>query len=77
MLLQAARKHGIDTQRAFILGGKVSDVVVRRRVGCRTVLVLTGYGEQAREAFNDSTFKPDYLSLNLHDAVVDSGRRRR
>jgi D-glycero-D-manno-heptose 1,7-bisphosphate phosphatase len=69
MLLQAARKYGIDTQRAFIVGDKVSDLDAGRRVGCRTVLVLTGYGEQALAAFNNSVLQPDYISSNLCDAV--------
>jgi D-glycero-D-manno-heptose 1,7-bisphosphate phosphatase len=69
MLLQAARKHGIDMRRAFIVGDKVSDLDAGRQVGCRTVLVLTGYGEQAREAFNNSIFQPDYISSNLYDAA--------
>jgi histidinol-phosphate phosphatase family protein len=69
MLLQAVRKHGIDTRRAFMVGDKMSDLYAGRRVGCRTVLVLTGYGEQAREVFNNSIFQPDHISSNLYDAV--------
>jgi D-glycero-D-manno-heptose 1,7-bisphosphate phosphatase len=68
MLEQAAREHGIDLQRAYIVGDKVSDLEAGRRVGCRTVLVLTGYGEQAREAFSD--FQPDHIATDLPDAVT-------
>jgi D-glycero-D-manno-heptose 1,7-bisphosphate phosphatase len=80
MLLQASRKHGIDMRRAFIVGDKVSDLDAGRRVGCRTVLVLTGYGEQAREDLVYSIFQPDYISSNLCDAVkwilVEEGVKR-
>jgi D-glycero-D-manno-heptose 1,7-bisphosphate phosphatase len=69
MLLQATRRHELDMRRAFVVGDKVSDLDAGRRVGCRTVLVLTGYGEQARETFRDSLFQPDYISSNLCDAV--------
>jgi D-glycero-D-manno-heptose 1,7-bisphosphate phosphatase len=69
MLLRAAQKHGIDMRRAFIVGDKVSDLDAGRQVGCRTVLVLTGYGEQAREAFNNLIFQPDYISSNLYAAA--------
>ncbi len=69
MLLQASRKYGLDMRRAFIVGDKVSDLDAGRRVGCRTVLVLTGYGEQARETLNNSIFQPDYISPDLSDAV--------
>jgi histidinol-phosphate phosphatase family protein len=69
MLVQAAREHGIDMRRAFIVGDKASDLEAGQQVGCRTVLVLTGYGEQAREIFNYYHFRPDYISTDLRDAV--------
>ncbi len=69
MLLRAARDHGIDARRAFVVGDKASDLDAGRRVGCRTVLVLTGYGEQARETLHDAGFEPDHISAHLHDAV--------
>jgi len=69
MLVQAAREYGIDTQRAFMVGDKVSDLDAGRQVGCRTVLVLTGYGEQTRAACNNSRYHPDYIATDLHGAV--------
>jgi D-glycero-D-manno-heptose 1,7-bisphosphate phosphatase len=69
MLVQAVREHRIDTQRSFMVGDKVSDLEAGRRVGCQTVLVLTGHGEKAREACNNSSFQPDYVSIDLCDAA--------
>jgi D-glycero-D-manno-heptose 1,7-bisphosphate phosphatase len=69
MLKQAAREYGIDTHLAFIVGDKASDLDAGHRAGCRTVLVLTGYGELARENLNDCDFQPDYVSTDLLDAV--------
>jgi D-glycero-D-manno-heptose 1,7-bisphosphate phosphatase len=69
MLVRAAREQGIDMGRAFMVGDKVSDLDAGRRVGCRTVLVLTGYGEQARETLNKCNFRPGYVAINLCDAV--------
>jgi D-glycero-D-manno-heptose 1,7-bisphosphate phosphatase len=69
MLKQAAREHSIDTHLSFMVGDKVSDLEAGRRVGCQTVLVLTGHGEKAREAFKDSDFQPDYVATDLSDAV--------
>jgi D-glycero-D-manno-heptose 1,7-bisphosphate phosphatase len=56
-------------QRAFVVGDKVSDLDAGRQVGCQTVLVLTGYGEQARETSKNPNFQPDYISTDLYDAV--------
>jgi D-glycero-D-manno-heptose 1,7-bisphosphate phosphatase len=69
MLKQAAREHSIDTHLSFMVGDKVSDLEAGRQVGCQTVLVLTGHGEKAREACKDSYFRPDYVSIDLRDAV--------
>jgi len=74
MLVRAAREHGIDVRRAFVVGDKASDLEAGQRVGCRTVLVLTGYGEQARESFNKATldmtsFQPDHVSKDLRGVV--------
>jgi hypothetical protein len=33
------------------------------------VLVLTGYGTEAREAFKSLDFQPDHIGLDLLDAV--------
>ena len=65
MLVRAAREHKIDTRRAFMVGDKVSDLEAGRRFGCRTVLVLTGYGKQARTTYDDANFQPDCVSADL------------
>ncbi len=70
MLVQAAEEHGIDLQRSFVVGDKVSDLEAGWRAGCRTVLVLTGYGVQAREAFKDYHFQPDHIVPGLLEAVL-------
>jgi D-glycero-D-manno-heptose 1,7-bisphosphate phosphatase len=49
MLLQAAREHGIDLEQSFMVGDKLADIEAGRRAGCRSVLVLTGYGESVAQ----------------------------
>jgi D-glycero-D-manno-heptose 1,7-bisphosphate phosphatase len=41
MILRAARRHGIDLARSWMVGDSPSDVEAGRRAGCRTIL-LTG-----------------------------------
>lgn len=69
MLKRAAEEHGIDLGRSFAVGDKVSDLDAGCRVGCRTVLVLTGYGIGAKEHFKSSNYQPDFIAQNLLEAV--------
>jgi D-glycero-D-manno-heptose 1,7-bisphosphate phosphatase len=39
MLIEAARKHGLDLARSWMIGDQEKDVEAGRRAGCRTVLV--------------------------------------
>jgi len=46
MLEEACRDHRIDPKRSWLVGDKASDIACGKTFGCRTILVLTGYGEQ-------------------------------
>ncbi len=45
MLERAASEHAIDLQRSFVVGDRFGDIELGRRVGARSILVRTGYGE--------------------------------
>jgi D-glycero-D-manno-heptose 1,7-bisphosphate phosphatase len=45
MLEEAAREHGLDLTRSWMVGDKTSDVECGRNAGLRTVLVETGHGK--------------------------------
>lgn len=44
MLREAAREHGLDLSRSWMVGDKSSDVECGKNAGLRTVLVETGHG---------------------------------
>lgn len=44
MLEEAAREHGLDLSRSWMVGDKTSDIECGRNAGLRTVLVETGHG---------------------------------
>lgn len=47
--LRLARDHlGADLATSWMIGDHVSDVEAGHRAGCRSILVLTGHGEQER-----------------------------
>ena len=45
MLEEAAREHGIDLSRSWMVGDKTCDVECGKNAGLRTVLVETGHGK--------------------------------
>ena len=62
LLEKAAEEHCIDLRRSVMVGDKVSDLELARRVGMRRVLVLTGYGEIALEEVRQGTGGAEGLS---------------
>jgi len=49
MLVDAARRRGLDLAASFMVGDRWRDVDAGRRAGCRTVLVHRGYDEPSAE----------------------------
>jgi D-glycero-D-manno-heptose 1,7-bisphosphate phosphatase len=49
MLLQAAADFDVDLKASFMVGDKAADIEAGERAGCRSLLVLTGYGEGEAE----------------------------
>ena len=45
MIEEAVRDHGIDLSQSWRVGDKNIDIACGKAAGCRTILVLTGYGE--------------------------------
>ncbi len=46
LLTRAARDHGIDLSRSYLVGDKRSDMECACRAGVKGILVLTGYGAE-------------------------------
>jgi D-glycero-D-manno-heptose 1,7-bisphosphate phosphatase len=73
---RAVAEHGFDPRESFVVGDKACDVELGRRIGATTILVRTGYGEEAAE---DASVQPDYVVSALPDAadliasLVDAG----
>lgn len=47
MLLQAAADFGIDLKASYMIGDKAADLEAGIAAGCRSLLVLTGYGRES------------------------------
>jgi len=68
MLFEAAEEFGLDLKRCYLIGDKALDIETGWRAGTRTILVLTGYGEEMWRNWS-SPFKPDHVARNLEEAV--------
>jgi D-glycero-D-manno-heptose 1,7-bisphosphate phosphatase len=70
MILCAAREHGIDLERSYVVGDSVVDIEAGAAAGVRGVLVLTGYGrgllEHQKERFRTP---PAHTADDLLEAV--------
>jgi len=66
MLLAAARRHGIDLRRSWMVGDILDDVEAGRRAGCRTILLDNG---NETEWIWRGARRPDLVVADLHAAV--------
>lgn len=70
MLEQAAREHDLETRGSIIISDRHADIEMGHQNGCRTILVLTGYGRGEYE-WNRRRWAcmPDHVAENLAEAV--------
>jgi len=70
MLDQASAEHGVDLTRSFVVGDRHSDVELAHRVGARSIMVRTGYG-QGEILWHASkwTLKPDFIAADSTGAA--------
>lgn len=63
-LLAAAREHGIDLERSFMVGDRWRDVEAGRAAGCQTVFIDYGYDEK----------QPDHVDFSV-GSLEEAARR--
>jgi len=66
LVARAAAEHGFDPAESFVVGDKACDIELGRRVGATTILVRTGYGE---EAAADSSVDAEHIVADLPEAA--------
>jgi len=65
MIEEASRDLGIDPAISWFVGDKTSDIACGKAAGCRTILVLTGYGEDHRDSHPDHIVTDAAAAANL------------
>jgi len=68
LLRQAARELDLDLTHSYAIGDRARDLAPGRAVGCRTVLVRSGYGAE-QEANWGETWRPDQVTKDLRAAA--------
>ena len=69
MLDRAAREHGVDLARSFVIGDKASDIKLAENAGARAALVLTGYGRETLAHPDRWPCAPEIVAETLLEAV--------
>lgn len=66
MLLRAAREHGLDLRRSWLIGDILDDIEAGRRASCRTILLDVGSETEWRRS---PLRHPQHLAASLTEAA--------
>jgi D-glycero-D-manno-heptose 1,7-bisphosphate phosphatase len=70
MILEAARQHGLDLTRSYMIGDRYSDVVLAHNARLRSIFVLTGYGMGEYESQRQNwAVQPGWIARDLLEAA--------
>jgi len=64
LVLRASSEHHLDLRHSFFIGDKDSDMQCGRSAGVKTILVHTGYGQDADQE------SPDFVAQDFATAVA-------
>jgi len=67
--LRAAADLSLNLARSYMIGDKADDVLFGRAIGATPILVLTGYGREARKKLGKGTDRPPAVAADLREAV--------
>ena len=70
MIRMAERDFALDAGGSYVIGDKLSDIEFGKRAGCKTILVLTGHGEDEHEHNLDTADSaPDFVAADILEAA--------
>lgn len=69
MLKQAEAEFSIDLKKSFVIGDRIVDIQTAIPVGAKSILVLTGYGQDEYERVKSQNIYVDYVAKDLFDAI--------
>lgn len=69
MLQWGEKEFNLNLARSFVVGDRLGDIGAGKAVGATTVLVRTGYGEQAVPDSVADGVNPDFVAADVVEAV--------
>ena len=69
MFERAVQEHKVNLKKSFVIGDREFDIHAGKAAGCKTILVLTGAGQQTLESLKNSPEQPDFVAPHILDAV--------
>lgn len=69
LILRARREMGLSDLPSVVVGDKLTDLELARRVGAHALLVLTGKGRKSLEILNREGHQPEHVSEDLAEGV--------
>jgi len=69
MILKAQLKFNVDLTNSYMVGDTLNDIKTGKAAGCKTVLVLSGYGKEEQKKIG--SIIPDMISKNLKEFAIN------
>jgi D-glycero-D-manno-heptose 1,7-bisphosphate phosphatase len=71
LIIAAAERLGLDLSRSWVVGDRIEDAQAGRAAGCRTILVLSGYGREESRKHPPAAYKDvDFIAWDLPAAIA-------
>lgn len=67
MIIEAKKKYGLDLSACWVIGDRLTDISAGKNAGCKTILVLTGWGRHYENGPDRKL--PDHIALNFSQAA--------
>lgn len=77
LIERARKKYDVDISKSYMIGDKISDLLLAKNAGCKGIFVKTGYDLQGKEQIKQLS---DYISDSLLEAaewILNNDRRNK
>jgi len=63
---QARKDFNLDFTKCYVIGDSFCDIFAGKKIGARTILVLTGHGQEIHNLYSF----PDIIAADLYEAAI-------